>query len=174
MSKPRRCPSCTTPAYFEEDVETILGEDPWGSAYGLLPLGLRWLSTGGEVLDSYELDIDGPNGDIYLAGFLFGFRMEELLAELDTTGRGTCEYGEGGNITAHLDGEDLVLSLGRGATTGRGPYAAFRADILNVLYQLAAFFERQDHRCIDIDNEVGLLLRGWLAYRAEAPEPSLE
>ncbi len=47
------------PAYFEEDVETILGEDPWGSAYGLLPLGLRWLSIGGEVLDSVELEIDG-------------------------------------------------------------------------------------------------------------------
>ena len=159
-------------ACFEEDVDIILGEDPSGSAYGLLPLGLRWLSAGETVLDSFELEIDGPNGDMYLAGLMFGFRTEELLAKLDSTGQGTCEYIPGGNLTAHLDGEDVVLSVGR--VTGKGPYAAFRADIREVLYQIGAFVEQRDRRCIDVDNEVGLLLRRWLTYRAAAPEPSLE
>ena len=161
-------------ADLDHDVNAILGEDPWGSIYGLCPLGLRWLSVGGKVLDSFELEIDGPNGDIYMAGFLFGFRAEMLFSQLDASGRGTCEYGEGGSITAHLEGEDLLLALGRGGKPYRGPYATFRADILSVLYHIAAFFEQRDRRCVDVDNEVGLLLRDWLKYRPEAPEPALE
>lgn len=161
-------------AYFEEDVDIILGEDPWGSIYGLFPLGFRWFSIGGKVLDSFELVIDGPTGDDYVAGFLFGTRAEMLFSQLDASGQGTCEYDEGGTITAYLDGEDLVLSLGREVPTGRGPYAEFRDHIFSVLYQVASFFEQQDRRCVDVDNEIGSILRRWLTYRAAAPEPSLE